>query len=401
MIDALAQRLLFTVGDRAYTWEDVVLAGHVWGEWAALEREVRAGLACLARLDDVGEDGDEGEDGLGDDELDAAAAEFRYARDLVAADDMHAWLTERGLTVEDWLDHIRRSLALRKYGDRAEDAAVAEDAAADQAHLDEEDSDQEDADQENADQDDADQDNADQDDADQEDVDGALVCDAICGGRATAMTAQLSARAALYARTIAEAASGQDGVSDAEVEAFLASVPVDCASGRLAALSPEACRERLQHLARLEIVWRRFASAEASPRAIRELIGTRWLGWIRVRLRSVFAQDGDTIREIALCVREDRRDLCDVAAGAGVNVDEAERYVDEVDERFRGLLVGARSGDVLGPVALGDGFLLAQVLARQAPSETDPHVRARAERELLARTVDREVQDRVTWHRPL
>lgn len=371
MIRALAQRPLFAVGDRTYTWEDIVLAGHVWGEWSALEREARAALSWLARLDES----DDGEDGLGDEEVDAAAAEFRYARDLVAADDMRAWLTERGLTAEEWHDYIRRCLALRKCRDGVDDVEDTDDVG--------------------------DADDADPGDLDRQDVANALVCDAICGGRLSAMTAELSARAALYARVIAGAADGQDGVSDADVEAFLASVPPGSTNGMLAALSAEACRQRLQQLARMELVWRRFASAEASPQAVRDLISTRWLEWIRLRLRSVFTRDADTIREIALCVREDRRDLSDVAAEAGVDVDEAERYVDEVDERFRDQLVGAQTGDVLGPVAVADGFVLAQILAKQPPSEADPEVRARAERELLARTVEREVQNRVTWRRPL
>lgn len=347
------------VGDRAYTWEDVVLAGYLWSEWPAVERQVRAGLACLARLDDLGE----AEAGL-DDEIDAAAAEFRYARDLVAADEMEAWLAERGLTADEWLDHVRRSILLRRWAAEAE--------AIEQEY-----------------------------ELDQEDVDQALVCEAICTGRATLMTSRLSERVALYARVVADSGDGQDGVTEEEVDALLASVPVPCGNGMLAALSSDACRERLKALARMETVWRRFASTEASPQAIRDLITTRWLDWIRLRVRRVFLPDADMAREVALCVREDHRTLCDVAAEAGANLDEGERYVDEVDETLRDQLVGAQCGDLLGPLPVADGFVLVEVVAKQPPSEADPDVRARAERALLSRTVDREVESRVTWHRPL
>ena len=44
---ALSGRRIFSVRDTIYTWEDVVLAGILWGDWDALEGEVRAGLACL------------------------------------------------------------------------------------------------------------------------------------------------------------------------------------------------------------------------------------------------------------------------------------------------------------------------------------------------------------------
>src|SRR5882724_11537606 len=76
-----AGEVIFTVDRMAYVWEDVVLAGHVWGDWTALEQRVRDGLACLARLDDVDDDLDEAV-------VDAAACDFRYARDLVAAADL-------------------------------------------------------------------------------------------------------------------------------------------------------------------------------------------------------------------------------------------------------------------------------------------------------------------------
>ena len=35
---------------------------------------------------------------------------------------------------------------------------------------------------------------------------------------------------------------------------------------------------------------------------------------------------------------------------------------------------------------------------KRLPSDDDPDVRARAEHALLARTVEREVANRVTWH---
>ena len=48
---------------------------------------MRSGLACLARLDDLDEDE---EDALDEADVETAAAEFRYARDLVAATDLEA-----------------------------------------------------------------------------------------------------------------------------------------------------------------------------------------------------------------------------------------------------------------------------------------------------------------------
>ena len=77
----------FTVAGTSYAWEDLVLAGCLWGDSPALEASVRDGLACLARLDDLDEDD---EDALAEEDVETAATEFRYARDLVAASDLES-----------------------------------------------------------------------------------------------------------------------------------------------------------------------------------------------------------------------------------------------------------------------------------------------------------------------
>jgi len=78
----LAGQRIFTVAGTSYAWEDLVLAGCLWGDWPALEARTRDGLACLARLDELDEDA------LAEADVETAATEFRYARDLVAASDL-------------------------------------------------------------------------------------------------------------------------------------------------------------------------------------------------------------------------------------------------------------------------------------------------------------------------
>src|SRR5688500_3793863 len=108
----LAGQRIFTVAGTSYAWEDLVLAGCLWGDWPALEARASEGLACLARLDELDEDD---EDVLAEADVETAATEFRYARDLVAASDLESWLDRRGLSVDSWLDHIRRSLLLDRW----------------------------------------------------------------------------------------------------------------------------------------------------------------------------------------------------------------------------------------------------------------------------------------------
>jgi hypothetical protein len=353
----LAGQRIFTVGGTSLAWEDVVLAACLWGEWPQLEARVRDGLACLARFDDLDEDD---EDVPGEDEVEAAAAEFRYARDLVAAADLEAWLERRGLDVDGWLDFVRRTL-LREHWSEDLDSIREEY------------------------------------EVDDEDVAAALDCEAVCGGLAANLAARLAARAAIHAR---DAAAG--GVPPAsEAEAIAAGVPEPVLARALPEVPAAVRRERLRALAQLEAAWRRFTAATASPEAVRALITSRRLDWMRIAVESVTVPDEDVARELTLCVRVDRRPLAEVADEAQLAAAASELWVEEVDESLRDALIGARPGDVLGPLATKEGHLVLVVGDKRLPAEDDPAVRARAEQALLVRTVDREVANRVTWHETL
>jgi hypothetical protein len=101
LLRELFGQVVFSVGGEEYAWEDVALAAESWGDWARLRERVREKAACLRRM----EEGDE--DPLTDEELESAADEFRYDRDLVSGDEMREWLERWGLTVENWMDSIR------------------------------------------------------------------------------------------------------------------------------------------------------------------------------------------------------------------------------------------------------------------------------------------------------
>jgi hypothetical protein len=347
---ALAGRPILTVGDTTYHWEDLVLCGHLWGDWPALQQRVATGLACLARLDELEEGDDED---LDEKDVEAAAEEFRYARDLVAAEDMEAWLAHRGLDADEWLDCIRRGLLLAKWADDLD--AIVEEFEVEPA-----------------------------------DVEAVIDGEAICTNVAASLATRLAGRAAIHAR-LAQAQPG-DAAAEADVQALLEGLP---------GLPAGASRQRLESLARLELAWRRFTETQVTPAALRSLVDTNRLDWIRLTVRTVTVATRDVANEIALCVRDDGEDFLATCAQAGQRVTEATWFVDETDGRLRDALVAARAGDLLGPVPIDQGFILVAVLSKVLPVESDPEVRQRAERALLDRLVAREIQDRVTWHETL
>ena len=86
---------------RSFTVAEVVMAGVASGRWQRLEEESASGVAALAVAGDPPAEA----------RRDAANA-FRYERGLLAREDLERWLAERGVTMQEWLGHIRRRLAL-------------------------------------------------------------------------------------------------------------------------------------------------------------------------------------------------------------------------------------------------------------------------------------------------
>jgi hypothetical protein len=98
-VTSVGQRPLFRVGDAVFTWADVVERARATGEWEELGHGVRMGLAAMREAPPS------------DEEVEEAARAFRYARGLLAGDELDVWLDSRGLTVAAWHDYLRRMLA--------------------------------------------------------------------------------------------------------------------------------------------------------------------------------------------------------------------------------------------------------------------------------------------------
>jgi hypothetical protein len=357
---ALSARQIFSVGNTTYTWEDVALGGILWGDWGGLEHSVRAGIACLKRLEERGD----AEQILPEDEVSEAAVEFRYARDLVSAEEMYGWLERWGLDAADWMDHIRRTLLTKKWTDDLDEVRR-------------------------------------QYPASDEEVGEVILCAAICSGWLTSCASQLAGRAAAHARLAEAAADGHVEIAADEVtsvaEAFRAKI-----DGRdLPEIVSDVSDGRLETMARLEIAWRRLAAQLVTPQAIHGQIVSHRLEWTRFSAQTLSLSDPEAAREAILCIREDGRDMAVVAVEAGAALREEDWILEETDAEIHDHLVAAQAGEVLGPLPIKNGFLVVAVLAKQPASPDDPAMQTRAEQTLLTRAFGREIESRVRWIEPL
>jgi hypothetical protein len=181
-----------------------------------------------------------------------------------------------------------------------------------------------------------------------------------------------SGKLANYARMFAE-----------EVAVHLTERPLTLTSDELAALPEERAR---------------FCAAQLQEPALIDEIGKNRMGWTRLDCLYFAHADEMVVREAALCVRLDGRELSDVARDAGAQVHEVSVLLDDAEELLRTQLLAAHPGDLVGPLATETDHRLVLVVGRAPPSLEDPAVRRRAEEAIITRALAAEVNRRVNWH---
>jgi hypothetical protein len=294
----LAERPVFSVAARIYRWRDVLHWAEQTGELGRLEEETRAGIAALEQ------DGPPTAADVGD-----AATAFRYARSLLAAEEMEAWLTHWELTTADWMGHVRRVVARERRPTPQSHAAVR--------------------------------------------VGDELRVDGICSGAFGRFARELAVRVAL----------APDG---------------DLESG-----------------------FERFRAAVTTPEAIAREIESRRLDWLRVEGEQLAVADEDVAREVVLSVREDGEALADVAQRARGELRPLATYLDDAEPELAAVLLGARENEVLGPVPVGDRFIVAVARRKAPPTPEDAVLRDRAAELVCRRAIARQLETHVRWHERL
>jgi hypothetical protein len=95
------ERLVFSAGEHDYRWADVVVVARARGRWDEISRRTGDGLMALDRLAKP----------IADAELEEVGRAFRYARGLLAAEEMEAWLEHWAVSHRVWMGYLRRDLA--------------------------------------------------------------------------------------------------------------------------------------------------------------------------------------------------------------------------------------------------------------------------------------------------
>ncbi len=329
-----------------------MLAAHLWGDVSALEQRISLGIGAERRLRETGET-------LSESDVEDAATRWRYDQDLIAADDLATWLSARELGVEEWLAYFRRT------GSSARVAATT--ASPPKRHR-----------------------------PSSEEIDAVLLAESMCSGTTGTIIERLAGCVAVSDRVAGEGEAPARPAT--KLRAALDRLPASTRKHGMYTLSAAACREHAERVVQMAATTARFVNAVGGGEAVEREIESHVLEWTMLRCKMLILSSEEAAREAALLVREDGLTIAKAASVAKAKASTIELVLEDVDGPLRDRLVGARRGDLLGPLEVGDGFMVAVVDKRVPPSTADPAVRERAKERVVQRTVQAEVDKRIRWH---
>ncbi len=329
---------VFQVDHETFSWRDVVLFTHRLDRWEPLLRDMDAGLTAV-RL--FGRDEDEALEARAE----AAAAEFRYDRDLITAEETEAWLRERGTTAAEWLAGIRRAVFREHYAGRLVGLGRAGTSP-------------------------------------RRELVQAIRVELLCTG----LGRELAEVCAEYAAAAAAVGCLVPGAA-----------PVGLPDSLPPGLEASHALTRLPLLDQIREGADRFRQAVMTDEALGREMQLHKMEWVRLECRTLTFPDLPAAREAVLCIREDGIDIDEVAANAGLEAADARFYVDDMEPSAQASFVSAMMGDLIGPSATETGYTLFHVLSKAIPEDSDPEIRERAAGRLFARALANEAQRRVRW----
>ena len=324
-------------GGQEYTARDAIDATIFRGELDVKWKEFLHQVAAERRADELAVEPDESA-------ISGAAEAFRYEYDLITAEETEAWLANRGLTLDDFADYLTREY----YASTLREEIIPDEIEYSSARA---------------------------------DLRQSFLVELILSGELDRMTSDLIMR-------LAARCAGKEPPSDAiiaEKREFLHRNGIN--SAQLANWLDQLKRDSkwFDEMLAIEAAYRKHCDTLLVPEARqRELLALR-LPLTRFETEVIELESLDAAHEALFCVREDGMSMEEVATEGRYPYRRADFLLEDlpVDAQHRFLSVSA--GEVLQPVAHGDGFELWRILKKIEPQPNDPSVKSRIDQRLLNR----------------
>jgi len=336
--ERIDRTVIFACGDRSFTVRDLIDGALFRGELDPTWSELLRLIAAEAKADEQDLEYD-------DDAIDAAAERFRYEHDLITAEETEKWLADRGLTLADFAAYFVRHYWGQQMGDVESEALDYFSAPNDMREL--------------------------------------LTKKLILSGELDRMAQRLSWRVAALC---AAAGAAVDPQLLAEEEAnFLERLGLEKeeVAGWLEKLGRD--QEWLGEALTMEAIQRRDCAALLSREACEQEVTALRLPLTRFEVETIELDSLDAAREALLCARDDGMSMEEVAAEGRYPYRHPEVLLEEIPEDLQQKFLSVHPGDILEPIARGDGFHICRIVDKFEPDLDDPMVKQRAEERILNR----------------
>lgn len=348
---SLLDRVIFTSGDRTFTVSDVLDAAFIRGHLRTQWERVLAGLAAeRVAIEQELEYEQEA--------LDQAAVTFRYAHDLITAEETERWLEERHVTLHDFASWFARDHWRTQLADKATQAAVPYPGAPVEmrealvAHL---------------------------TFSDQLDDIAVQISWRVAAPKsANAHEPDAAATAAKRAELLETAGISEGGLTEA-----------------LSAMGRDA--EWLDEQARLEVAYGSIAGNLLTPHERERELNKLRLPLTRFDLETIELDSDDAAKEAMFCVREDGMSMEEVAAEGRYPYRRAEIVLEDISDDLQQRFLNVRPGTLIDPIQRGDGVELCRVIGKTEPSQDDPAVHRRIDTRILNRYFEELTAKNISW----
>ena len=337
-LDDLLAAGLLVVDGHDVSGRDILAAGVVSGRWQRLERELAEGLGLVAA------------EAPPDGEVNETLRTFRMDRGLLSAEDLRAWMEQRGLTFAAVKGAAGRAVARRRGG---EPESVAPELVA-----------------------------------------STLPAELICTGALVEMGFWLADR--MLSVAIREAETTPPQLDEKRLQRLVFE-EARTVAGR-ASREPGVERAvRLQRVAGLDDAHREWESAAVTLTDLQRRLRERELEWCRYELDELRLPTAGAAAEAARQLAEGTEPGVVSEAAAAELTSRTVALVDAPGELAR-LLAGAVPGDVVGAWRDGDDYVVNRVRERRIPDLEDEPSVARGQDDLLAEAIARLRAGRIRWY---
>ena len=109
---------LFTIENQRFGWDEIAVAAEIWGEWQPFVETVRQSLACF-RLAEITRQMPTTA------EIREAGNAFRYAHNLISAEDARSWFARWEMSIDNWMDYLAGQLLRDRWARRLKEIVAA------------------------------------------------------------------------------------------------------------------------------------------------------------------------------------------------------------------------------------------------------------------------------------